>query len=420
VSILYRRLIAFLLPLFFLRLLWRSRHDARLRQHWPERLGFYGPSLPQGAIWIHAVSVGETRAVVPLVRALQAAYPEIPLVMTHMTATGRATGETLFQGELPNVYLPYDSLGAVRRFLNRLAPRMGLIMETELWPNLLNESGYRGIPLALVNARLSEKSLAGYQRVSCLIREPLSHFAFVGAQTEADKVRLETLGAQRVSVTGNLKFESSIEAPPWDRQEALKAWLGNRSIFIWASTREGEEALLLNAWQAHPVANTLVVLIPRHPNRFKGVANLLDSHKINYLKRSEWSLTSPQVPPSVALVLGDTLGEMALWYALADLAYIGGSLVPLGGQNHLEALALGCPVLIGPHTFNFLEAARDAVASGAAERVETAEALMARAEELLRQPGLLSQRSLQGQAFVRQHQGATARTLALIRPLIRN
>lgn len=413
---LYRHLMPFLLPLFFVRLWVKSRHDPRLRQHWAERLGFYKAPLPAQAIWIHAVSVGETRATAPLVTALEANYPGVPILMTHMTAAGRAMGQQLFEGRVRQVYLPYDAPGPVTRFLSAANPRFGLLMETELWPTLIESCHQKRVPVGLINARLSKRSARAYQRIGGFIRRTLGELAFVGAQTEADARRLKALGARHVTVTGNLKFEAARETPDQEQLRALRTLIGpDRPVLLWASTREGEEALLVKAWLKAPIEGALVILVPRHPQRFQAVDGLLKTNNINYLKRSEWSLNPDRQRSETDFILGDSMGEMALWYALADLAFVGGSLLPLGGQNVLEALAQGCPVLVGPHTFNFTEAVREGIEAGAVCPVHSADELMARTQALLSQAARLHAMGEAGKALVAQHQGATEKTLRLFR-----
>ena len=396
------------LPLVWLRLLWRSRKQPEYLQHLGERWGFYRRREDSPLLWVHAVSVGETRAAEPLIRALQAQYPGHTLLLTGMTPTGREAGRQVYGESVLQAYLPYDYPGAVARFLRHFRPQFGVLMETEVWPNLLAACRRQGVPVVLANARLSERSARGYERFSALARPAFAALAGAAAQSESDGERLRHLGADRVEVCGNLKFDVSL---PEDKCALGRAWrsaLGERRVFLAASTREGEEELLLAAWrQAQPDA--LLVLVPRHPQRFGEVAALLDRQGWRSRRRSDG------LPEAEAQVwLGDSMGEMVAYYCLADLAYIGGSLLPLGGQNLIEAAACGCPVLVGPHTFNFAQASEDALACKAASRVENAEVLVGEVKRLFAQPQARAAMRAAALAFTAAHRGATARVLAAI------
>jgi len=410
-----------LLPLVLARLWWRGRAEPGYRRHPGERLGFY-PPLPTAAplIWLHAVSVGETRAAAPLVAALLAAYPRHRILLTHMTATGRATGAALFGhwGErVLQSWLPYDTGWMTRRFLAHFAPQLGLLMETEVWPNLLAQCARRNLPVALVNARLSARSLARGQRLPALFGEAAANLTLVAAQTDADAARITQLGARQVRVTGSLKFDV---APPDDavaRGAALRQRFGARPVLLCASTREGEEALILQALRAAPgLDDALLVLVPRHPQRFDAVAQLIAAHGFASARRS--ALGPEPLAPEVRVLLGDSMGEMFAYYAACDIAFIGGSLLPLGGQNLIEACALGKPVLLGPHTFNFATVSDDAVASGAALRVADAAALLQQAARLLHADQARAAMGAAASGFARRHRGATERTMALLAPLL--
>lgn len=412
-SLLYSLFWRLLLPLAFLHLLWRARRQPAYLRHWPERLGFAprAPSHPtdsgQRPVWLHAVSVGETRAAAPLVESLLAQGESV--LMTHTTPTGRATGESLYGDRVSRCYLPYDTPGAVRRFVARARPRMGILMETEVWPNLYAAAERQHIPLLLVNARMSEPSARGYARLGALTRTAFARLAAVGAQTAADAARIAALGATAVSVTGNLKFEVAAPLDIEARVETLRALLDGRQRWLAASTREGEEVLLLDAWLALP-KKPLLVIVPRHPQRFDAVAALIRARGLSLQRRS----TGEPVRTETQVLLGDSMGELAAWYRLADTAFIGGSLLPLGGQNLIEAAAAGCPVLIGPHTFNFRQAAEDAVAAGAALRVADVTALTTAVQTLMEAPELRQRMAQAGLDFAAAHRGALARTLALI------
>ncbi len=401
------------LPLVLLRLFWRARKQPEYAANVAERLGFYGQQAKTAKnplIWVHAVSVGETRAAEPLIRALQAQWPNHGILLTGMTPTGRAAGLAVFGDSVQQVYLPYDINFAVDRFFTRFSPAFGVLMETEIWPALLAGAKRHDVPVVLVNARLSARSARGYARFSALARPAFASLTAVAAQTSADAERLTALGAKSVEVCGNLKFDVQ---PPADRLDQGRVWreaCSGRAVWLAASTREGEEALLLDAWLKHPLReHALLVLVPRHPQRFDEVATLLQRHGVTFARRSQ-ALPDPQTQ----VWLGDSMGEMAAYYALADLAFIGGSLLPLGGQNLIEAAACGCPVLIGPHTFNFLRATEDAIEAGAAERVADANALNSAVDRLLTAKTELAARRQAASQFATAHRGATGRTLALI------
>ena len=400
-------------PLVWLRLLWRSRKQPEYLQHVAERYGFHGASAPQPLLWLHVVSVGETRAAEPLIKALLSAYPDSTLLLTHMTPTGRATGGELiakYGARLIQAYLPYDLPDACGRFRDHFKPRFGLLMETELWPNLIAACAQRKIPLALINARLSAKSQAGYLRFAPLIRPTLAAIKAVAAQTPADGERLLTIGAQRLSVLGNIKFDVT---PAPEKLELGKSWrqaLGQREIWLAASTREGEEAIILDAFARLDHPDLLLLLVPRHPQRFNEVAALIEERRLALCRRSAGELPTPQA----RVWLGDSMGEMPAYFAVADLALIGGTLLPFGGQNLIEAAACGCPVLVGPHTYNFAQATEDAIACGAALRIADADQAVAKVTQLLKDTESLQAMRVAAATFSQAHRGATARTLALI------
>jgi 3-deoxy-D-manno-octulosonic-acid transferase len=409
--VLYNALLWAALPFLPLRLAWRARRQPEYLQHVGERFGRYPPAPPQPVIWIHAVSVGETRAAAPLVSALLERHPGHAIVMTHMTPTGRAAGEQLFGDRVIRAYLPWDYPFAVARFLRHFRPRLGLLMETEVWFNLVEGCRDAGVPLYLVNARLSERSARGYRRLGRLAREAFGGLSGVLAQTEADAQRLASVGASEVEVTGNLKFD--LTPPPAQRElgARLRAAFGaQRPVWLAASTREGEEERVLDAHAALDVPGALLVLVPRHPQRFDDVARLLERRGVAFRRRSQ----DAPVPADVAVVLGDSMGELFAYYACADVAFVGGSLLPLGGQNLIEACAVGTPVLVGPHTFNFEEAARLAIEAGAALRVADPAELARVAGALLADPVRRAAMAAAGRAFAGRHRGATERVLARI------
>jgi len=409
---LYNALLWLLLPLIPLRLLWRGRRQPEYRAHWDERFAGKAPVARGPTIWIHAVSVGETRAAQPLVRALLAAYPRHRILLSHMTPTGRATARELFAADadrIDSAYLPYDYPFAIRRFLARVRPEFGLVMETELWPNLIATCAARGVPLLLVNARLSARSARGYRRLGALAREALSGLAAIGAQTEGDTTRLRELGATAPTVTGNLKFDASPDATQLALGSRLRERFGPRPVLLCASTREGEEALILDAL-AQAGSDFLTVIVPRHPQRFGDVAQLIGARGFALQRRS----ADESIRSDTRIVLGDSMGELFAYYAAADLAFIGGSLLQLGGQNLIEACAVGTPVLIGPHTYNFLDATAQAIAAGAARRTTDAADMIAQAQALLADADTRNAMGDAGRRFAATHAGATARTLQLI------
>ena len=404
-------------PLVWFRLLWRARRQPEYLHHLAERYGCY-PARPVGPLlWLHVVSVGETRAAEPLIKALLAHYPQHGLLLTHMTPTGRAVGAELIAKlgpRLHQAYLPYDLPDACARFLAHYRPDFGLLMETELWPNLIAKAKAHGIPLALVNARLSARSLRGYQRFLPLIRPAVAALDLVAAQTADDAERLAQLGARAPQVCGNIKFDVT---PPADKINLGQQWraaLGTRPVWLCACTREGEEAPLLDAYQKLDRPELLLLIVPRHPQRFGEVAAAIAARQLAHKRRSQNEFPAGET----RVWLGDSMGEMAAYYALADIALVCGSLKPLGGHNLIEAAACDCPALVGPHTFNFAQATEDALACGAARRVNDADAAATVASRLLANDGsgqeALAAMRRAATEFSAAHRGATARTLSLI------
>ena len=413
---LYTLALVLALPYIALHLLLRGRRQPEYLQHIGERFGFYpSPTTPRSpgdgpVIWIHAVSVGETRAAQPLVSGLHARYPKHRILITHMTPTGRQTSRDLYGDSVLCVYLPYDFPFAVSRFLRRFRPELGVLMETEIWPNLVFICRRSGVPLILANARMSEKAMRRYARVAGLARETLVGLTAIVAQTQSDAVRLRALGAPQVEVVGNLKFDM---LPPQEQLEAgatLRAALGTRPVFLAASTRDGEEALILDALALQPLGDALLVIVPRHPQRFDEVAGLIAARGLRVQRRSE----RVPIAADTQVMLGDSMGEMFMYYAACDVAFVGGSLLPLGGQNLIEACAVGKPVLVGPHTFNFGEATEQALATGAAIRVCDAAELLRTLVLLLGDHERRGAMRAAGMAFAQQHRGATRKTLEII------
>ncbi|MGI4903291.1 MAG: lipid IV(A) 3-deoxy-D-manno-octulosonic acid transferase [Janthinobacterium lividum] len=442
-------------PVAVLRLLWRSRHEPGYRQHIGERFGFVrridvaqGDPL-EGAprVWVHAVSVGETRAAQPLIEALLGGDPPARVLLTHMTPGGRQTGEALFGARVERCYLPYDMPGAVRRFLHRQRPDVCALMETEVWPTLLAESRRAGVPVALVNARMSERSYRRAARFGVAAQAVFAAFSRVLAQSAADASRLTALGASVVEVVGNLKFDSEPPAYLLNRGRAWRERIGPRAVLVAASTREGEEGAVLDAFAAlrkQPgCEQVLLLLVPRHPQRFDEVQRLAEQRRWRVVRRSvvfedsggDGAAVAAASGASTALddtnaanaaidqlaaadvLLGDSMGEMAAYFSAADVAFIGGSLVPLGGQNLIEACAIGVPVLVGPHTFNFTQASDLAIAAGGALRVANAAELASSAATLLTDAVRRQAMGAAALDFAAAHRGATRRIQAALREL---
>ena len=384
------------------------------------------PAVP-GRLWLHAVSLGETLAAAPLIDALRAQHPGLRLLLTHSTATGREAGAKLRCEGDAQAWLPYDTPGAVRRFLRTHQPALGVVMETEIWPNLLQGAQVAGVPMVLANARLSARSAAKGRRLAALMHPALALFTQVLAQTDADARRLREAGAPDVQVMGNLKFDITPKADLLARGQAWREALA-RPVVLGAVTREGEEAPLLAAWAAAASQQAsgpaqprpLLLLVPRHPQRFDEVAALATQAGLSLQRRSAWADTPPLQAAAVDVWLGDSLGEMALYYALADVALLGGSFAPLGGQNLIEAAACGCPLLMGPHTFNFAQAADDALAAGAAARVADLPTGVARALALVGTTGQAERQAMAAQArhFAAAHCGAATRMAAQVLALL--
>ncbi|EGF31436.1 3-deoxy-D-manno-octulosonic-acid transferase [Oxalobacteraceae bacterium IMCC9480] len=407
-------------PLILARLWWRGRQEPGYRQHIAERFGLASRRIRSAPLlWLHAVSVGETRAAEPLIDALLLAYPGHDLLLTHMTPTGRATGAELFGhygARLQQAYLPYDTGTMVGHFLDNFSPRICILMETELWPNVMACCTARGVPVVLVNARLSERSLRKAQRLGKLIADAAAQLTCVAAQTADDATRIRSLGVRDVHVTGSIKFDVTPPSLALQAGAQLRHQIGARPVLLCASTRDGEEALILDALARSDLsADTLLLIVPRHPQRFNEVAMLIAEHGLDMQRRSV--IGTQAVDASV--LLGDTMGEMFTYFSACDIAWIGGSLLPLGGQNLIEACAVGKPVLLGPHTFNFALVSDEAIAAGAALRVADADALLSAAALLLRDGSLrtaMGERALQ---FAQQHRGATRRTMAVVGAVMR-
>jgi 3-deoxy-D-manno-octulosonic-acid transferase len=395
----------------------RCIKQAAYRPHWRERFGFYRLPRQSGVIWLHCVSVGETRAAASLIHALLAQYPERSLLLTHSSPSGRATSEALFGNRVQRAYLPFDLPFMVRRFLTHFQPDLGVLLETEIWFNLLVACQQRQIPVVLANARLSEKSARGYAKLGSLAQNGLQSLHLIAAQTPNDAKRFQGLGAKRVETLGNLKFDA---LPPSGTEAAgihFRRLFGEqRPVFLAASTREGEEALILDALAATPIADLLTVIVPRHPQRFAQVEALLKKRGLAYEKRSS---LKDAVASRTKIILGDSMGEMYAYYASADLCLIGGSLLPFGGQNLIEAMRLGKPVLLGPHTYNFEHASNEAVEQGAAQRVNSVQEISTALLTLMNQPDRLNEMGAKGLSLCEASLGATEKSLLSIAGLLK-
>ena len=426
----YQLLWHLLLPLAFIRLAWRARHSFAYLHHIPERLGFgYDQPIKQGSIWIHAVSVGETRAAQPLIEAYLARGETI--LLTHMTLNGRRTGKQLFakqiaSGQIRQVYLPYDLCWSVEHFLNSFKPKLGLFMETEAWPTVVFRCAEIGPPLFLVNARLSERSARRVNRFGKAGRSLFQAFAGILAQTDFDAQRYRSLDVKNISIVGNLKFDVPLDMQLVEQGKLWQKGLhdSKRLMVCAASTRDGEEEIILKAWKDLLLSNSfqtapLLCLVPRHPERFTEVADAIHAAGLKFRRRTEWPET-PRDCNGLDVVLGDSMGEMLMYYSAANLVVMGGSLLPFGGQNLIEACAAGCPVLLGAHTYNFQQASLDAIQAGAAKRINgdlllgESTALMETLKDLLLNTAELSKMSDAAKTYSIEHQGATQRILAAL------
>ncbi len=415
----YAILAYLLLPLY--ALYWLLRGLAN-RDYWDrvgQRFGLGFPKLPEGSVWVHAVSVGEVQAAAPLVRRLLERFTDRRLLITTVTPTGAERARSLFGDRIVHCYIPFETPGAVKRFFGAVRPAFALIMETEIWPNLYHACGSRGIPLVLVSARISPKSVGNYRRLLPLFRETLSHGILIAAQSRADADRFLSLGAsrERTWVTGNIKFDIELpESLPQDGRALRDELWPGRPAWIAASTHDGEETQVLDAHEAVLAArpDTLLVLVPRHPQRFAGVASLLERRGFDYVSRTSGDRPSP----STSVFLLDTMGELPLYYAASDVAFVGGTLVPVGGHNLLEPAALGVPVITGPHLFNTQDIADMFARVGASVTVPDAATLGREVNALLADPERARAQGEKGSDIVEKNRGALQRLLVLLDPLV--
>lgn len=409
------------MPLVLVRLWWRGHQEPGYRAHISERLSFHLPAIAGPVIWLHAVSVGETRAAEPLIRALLQSYPAHTILLTHMTPTGRATGRMLFahQSRVVQAYLPYDTIWMTRRFVAHYQPSICVLMETEVWPCLIAACARTNVAVALVNARLSERSFRRALRFEGLLGAAARQITLVAAQTRADAERLQLLGAKQVEVTGSLKFDVEPPAQMLNAGLILRKQIGARPVLLCASTRGGEEQLILAALVENKAllpADLLLVIVPRHPQRFDDVAQTAKECGVSLARRSQ--LGSDDLPHDTQVLLGDSMGEMFTYYAACDVAFIGGSLLQLGGQNFIEACACGKPVLIGSGTFNFAQSSDAAIAAGAALRVADAAQMLGEAARIIRSEAICAEMSQQALNFSAKNRGATEKIMQALKKII--
>jgi len=412
---LYSLFLYLLSPLIFLYLIFRGWRERGYWQRWRERLGFCGGKARPNGIVVHAVSMGEVNAAETLIRQLLVRYPELPLTVCCFTPSGSRRIQALFGPAVAHCYWPLDLPGAVNRFLHHTRPRLLIILETEIWPNLYAKAQRLGIPLLLVNARISDRSLARYQKFHSLTARTLASTNGIGAQSAEDLQRFLSLGAPASTskLTGNLKYELQLAADLPNRGMALRqSWGADRPVWLAASTREGEEAIVLAAFgevlKSFPEA--LLVIVPRHPQRFEEVATLIARSGLAVARHSEQATGRN----TASCYLVDVMGELLAFYAACDVAFVGGSLVATGGHNVLEAAALARPVLVGPHTFNFAEISQQLINAGGALRVSDTDSLQRAVAELLADPARRLKMGAAGQALMAAGQGALVRTLDMV------
>jgi len=431
----YAALLGVLAPAYLLKLWWRGRAEPLYREAIAERFGRYGDAPSVGCVWVHAVSLGETRAASALVDALRVRRPGLRLLLTHGTATGRAAGRALLREGDRQTWLPYDMAPVVARFLDHFRPAIGILMETEIWPVLLVAARERGVPMVLANARLSERSERRGQRLAPLLAPAVAALDLVLAQSQDDARRLRDVGTARVAVRGNLKFDMTPDAAQLARGRAWRTALG-RPVVLAAVTREGEEEMLLAAWRAADFARSdgadadarsriarsatalrpLLLIVPRHPQRFDAVRAKLRKRGVGFVQRSSGA------PPAEndRVFLLDTVGELQAFYAAADIAFVGGTLVPVGGHNLLEPALLGLPILAGPHTHNAPDIARLLADSGALTKVSNGDELARQVSGFLDDPPRAAAVGRRGRSAVEASRGAVDRLIALIEPLLRS
>jgi 3-deoxy-D-manno-octulosonic-acid transferase len=418
--LIYSILFYLLLPIILLRLLFRGLKSSGYRHRWAERFGFATPVRDKQVIWLHAVSVGETLAAVPLVKALQEKYPDYRLIVTCMTPTGSERVKAAFGSAVDHYYAPYDMPDSVARFLSRIEPKILIIMETELWPNTIAACRKRNIPVLLANGRLSDKSANAYRKIQPLVRPMLAGLTAVAAQHKDDGTRFTDLGLAEtaLTVTGNIKFDLSLDQAVKDKaQQLLIEWRGasERPILLVASTHRGEDEIILAAFAQikAEIENLLLVLVPRHPERFNQVADLCAATEFNLARRSNEDKVE-----DADILLGDTMGELMTFFGACDIAFVGGSLVPTGGHNMIEPAAWGVPVLTGPHLFNFSEASQLLLEGGAMQICHSADQMAEQVVELLQNQTQRAEMGSAAQRIAEANRGALDRLLNLIEKTI--
>jgi 3-deoxy-D-manno-octulosonic-acid transferase len=404
----YSGLFYLVIPFILLRLLWRSIKAPAYRHRWRERFALYNKSYPQNVIWFHAVSLGEAEAVFPLVRQIQKQHQNVEILITTTTPTGSARVNAVMQETVTHVYLPYDIPDAINRFMRCFKPRLAVIMETEIWPNLFLACGKRRIPLYIINARLSEKSSLGFQKIPSLVRPTLAQVTLVATQTEDDATRFISIGADssKVKTLGNIKFDIKVPQETIEQGIQLKIDLfGGRFVWLIASTHKDEESIFLDLYQEikKKIPELLLVIAPRHPERFSEVKKQCEQQQLAVVLRT----SKENVRSDTDVYLADTLGELKMLYASADVAFVGGSMVPSGGHNILEAVAVGVPVMFGPYMSNFKEIARKVLVANAAIQCKDEAALILNLLILYDQPSYRATLVEKAKAFMIQNQGAT-------------
>ena len=415
----YSSLFYFLIPFILLRLLWRSIKAPAYRYRWRERFALYNKKFPQDVIWFHAVSVGEAEALFPLVRQIQKQHPDVRLLITTTTPTGSARVKAVMQDTVEHVYLPYDVPDAVNRFMHCFKPKLAVIMETEIWPNLFLYCGKNDIPLYIINARLSEKSSRGYQKIPSLVHPALAAIKLIATQTQDDANRFIAIGAdsEKVLTLGNIKFDVEIPQSIIEQGLQLKTDLfTGRFVWLIASTHKDEEAIFLEIYKEikPKIPELLLVIVPRHPERFPDVKKLCEQFQLAVVMRTMES----RVYLETDVYLVDTMGELKMLYAASDVAFVGGSMVPRGGHNILEAAAVGLPIMFGPYMHNFKEIARGVLSQDAAIQCQNKNDVINVILALYEQPAYRAALSEKGMEFVRQNQGAIGRICAILDQVI--